>query len=143
MLFLILKIVLLIINIIILCNVWGVLKEINQFKISDYPMTENTIEVGGKTYNIVFGTNSVRIENSYEINNRTDRMAVLAILQGKLQERGLSDRTITSMEGEWVLHNMAYKLGEREHSADVDLDYTKDSRWYIAVLSEILGTMGI
>lgn len=100
MLFLILKIVLLIINIIILCNVRGVLKEINQFKISDYPMTENTIEVGGKTYNIVFGTNSVRIENSYEINNRTDRMAVLAILQGKLQERGLSDRTITSMEGE-------------------------------------------
>ncbi len=133
----------LIVNIIILYNVRCGLNEINSFKLTDYPMTESTVEVGGKTYNIAFGENSVRIENSYEITDRADRLAVLAIINTQLQEQGLSERTITSMEGEWVLHNMAHKVCENERSADVDLDYTKDSRWYIAITSDILGYMGI
>lgn len=47
------------------------------------------------------------------------------------------------MEGEWVLHNIAYCLRERLHSTDLDLDYDRDPRGYVAILSTILGNIGL
>ncbi len=106
-------------------------------------LTENTVEVNGESYTVVFGKCSVQIKDSYKIKTRADRLAVLAVIRNELQAQGLSDRTLTSMEGEWVLHNIAYRLGERKSSADVDLDYDRDPRWYVALLSEMLGKTGM
>ena len=134
---------LLIARIVIACNVHKALKEINQANLTAYALTENTIEVNGESYIVVFGKNSVQIQNSYKIKDRADRLAVLAVIRNKLQAQGLSSRTLTSMEGEWVLHNIAYSLGERKSSPDVDLDYDRDPRWYVALLSEMLGKTGL
>lgn len=139
----VLNVLLLITRIVIACNVHKALKEINEVQIAEYTLTENAIEVNGESYTVVFGRNSVQIKNSYKIKDRADRMAVLAVIRNQLQVQGLSSRSITSMEGEWVLHNMAYCLGERKSSPDVDLDYERDPRWYVAILSEMLGKTGL
>lgn len=139
----ILNVLLLIARIVIACNVHKALKEINQANLTAYALTENTIEVNGESYIVVFGKNSVQIQNSYKIKDRADRLAVLAVIRNELQAQGLSSRTLTSMEGEWVLHNIAYSLGERKSSPDVDLDYERDPRWYVALLSEMLGKTGL
>lgn len=119
------------------------LNEINQIQNVNCLFTENTVEVNGVEVVFSFGKNAVQIKDSYRIKNRAERLAVLKIIRNELQERELSNRSITSMEGEWVLHNMVYRLGERNHSPDVDLDYNCDSRWYVALLSEILGRTGL
>lgn len=139
----VLNVLLLITRIVIACNVHKALKEINEVQIAQYALTENTIEVNGESYKIVFGNSSVQIQNSYKIKDRADRLAVLAVIRNELQVKGLSSRSLTSMEGEWVLHNMAYRLGERKSSPDVDLDYDRDPRWYVAILSEMLGKTGL
>lgn len=139
----VLNVLLLITRIVIACNVHKALKEINEVQIVEYTLTENAIEVNGESYTVVFGRNSVQIKNSYKIKDRADRLAVLAVIRNQLQVQGLSSRSITSMEGEWVLHNMAYCLGERKSSPDVDLDYERDPRWYVALLSEMLGKTGL
>ena len=139
----VLNVLLLITRIVIACNVHKALKEINEVQIAEYTLTENSIEVTGESYTIVFGKSSVQIQNSYKIKDRTDRLAVLAVIRNELQVKGLSSRSLTSMEGEWVLHNMAYRLGERKSSPDVDLDYDRDPRWYVAILSEMLGKTGL
>lgn len=139
----VLNVLLLIIRIVIACNVHKALKEINQVQLTEYALTENTIEVNGENYSIVYGKNSVQIKDSYKIKDRADRLAVLAVIRNELQVQGLSSRSITSMEGEWVLHNIAYRLGERKSSPDVDLDYDRDPRWYVAILSEMLGKTGL
>ena len=139
----VLNVLLLITRIVIACNVHKALKEINEVQIAEYTLTENAIEVNGESYTVVFGRNSVQIENSYKIKDRADRLAVLAVIRNQLQVQGLSSRSITSMEGEWVLHNKAYCLGERKSSPDVDLDYERDPRWYVALLSEMLGKTGL
>ena len=139
----VLNVLLLITRIVIACNVHKALKEINEVQTAEYTLTENAIEVNGECYTVVFGRSSVQIKNSYKIKDRADRLAVLAVIRNQLQVQGLSSRSITSMEGEWVLHNMAYRLGERKSSPDVDLDYERDPRWYVAILSEMLGKTGL
>ena len=139
----VLNVLLLITRIVIACNVHKALKEINEVQTAEYTLTENAIEVNGECYTVVFGRSSVQIKNSYKIKDRADRLAVLAVIRNQLQVQGLSSRSITSMEGEWVLHNMAYRLGERKSSPDVDLDYERDPRWYVALLSEMLGKTGL
>lgn len=137
------NVLLFITRIVIACNVHKALKEINEVQIAEYTLTENAIEVNGESYTVVFGRSSVQIKNSYKIKDRADRLAVLAVIRNELQAQGLSSRSITSMEGEWVLHNMAYRLGERKSSSDVDLDYERDPRWYVVILSEMLGKTGL
>lgn len=139
----VLNVLLLITRIVIACNVHKALKEINEVQIAEYTLTENAIEVNGESYTVVFGRNSVQIKNSYKIKDLADRLAMLSVIRNQLQVQGLSSRSITSMEGEWLLHNMVYCLGERKSSPDVDLDYECDPRWYVAILSEMLGKTGL
>ena len=47
------------------------------------------------------------------------------------------------MSGEWAAHNIAYAFGvERERTADADLDYFKDKRFYVAAVSVAFSFMG-
>lgn len=132
-----------IISVIVFFNIQSVLKEINQVQDEKYTFEENTIVVNGNEIIFVFSKTAVQIKESYRIKKRKDRLTVLKILKNELQERGLSNRSITSMEGEWVLHNIAYCLRERLHSTDLDLDYDRDPRGYVAILSTILGNIGL
>ncbi len=134
---------LLVVNIAIGCNIRQSLTAINQATCSDYILTDTTLEVSGKQYEVIFSLSSVQIKNSYRITEKGERLAVLMAIRTELQRRGLSTRKITSMEGEWVAHNIAYRTWKNDAAKHVDLDYKKDRRWYVALISDLLGSMGV
>lgn len=127
-------------NIIILC----VINSIDTAQFTKYDLTATTVTYTtskGTAAEIVFAENSVKIKNSYLCTKR-DRIEILCFIRYRISTRN-KIVSFSDMSGEWVVHNLAYKLDIlREHSADVDLDYYGDDRWYIKTLSVIFGFMG-
>lgn len=103
----------------------------------------NVIEIQGEEYEIIFGKMSVRVVDSYKANDRADRLRIIKAIQYELSAQGLSTRETTSMEGEWLFHNIAYATCGIKQAKDVDLEYDKDKRWYVVLISEILGVTGL
>ena len=126
----------------ILWNIRAGMAELNELRTSTR-VEEGIVEVSGEEYKITFGKNAVSITDSYKIKTRADRLKVIKAIQNELRAQGLSTRTTISMEGEWLLHNIVYQINGMQKAKDVDLDYEKDKRWYVAVPSEILGVTGL
>ena len=80
---------------------------------------------------VTFGDNSVRIEDSYNIHSRYDRIKVSKIIKNTVDEKGnrLTNRTTYGLSAEWAGHNIMYNTGsERTDSTQhVDLDYVFDN----------------
>lgn len=127
---------------VILWNIRAGIKELNEIKTGDR-IENSIIEIQGEKYEIIFGKTSVRVVDSYKVKDRADRLRIIKAIQYELSAQGLSTRETTSMEGEWLFHNIAYEIGGFEQAKDVDLEYERDSRWYIFVVSEILGVTGL
>lgn len=127
-------------NIIILC----VINSIDTAQFTKYDLTATTVTYTtskGTAAEIVFAENSVKIKNSYLCTKR-DRIEILCFIRYRMSIRN-KIVSLSDMSGEWAVHNFAHTLGIlRERSADVDLDYYGDNRWYIKTLSVIFGFMG-
>ena len=126
---------------VILWNIRAGIKELNEIKTGDR-IERNIIEIQGEEYKIIFGKSSVRVVDSYKVKDRADRLRIIKAIQHELSAQGLSTRETTSMEGEWLFHNIAYATCGIRQAKDVDLEYKKDERWYVALISEILGITG-
>ena len=126
----------------ILWNIRAGMAELNELRTSTR-VEEGMVEVSGEEYKITFGKNAVSITDSYKIKTRADRLKVIKAIQNELRAQGLSTRTTISMEGEWLLHNIVYQINGLQKAKNVDLEYEKDKRWYVAVPSEILGLTGV
>ncbi|MBO5479593.1 MAG: hypothetical protein J6A63_00180 [Clostridia bacterium] len=127
---------------VILWNIRAGIKELNEIKTGDR-IERNIIEIQGKGYEIIFGETSVRVVDSYKAKDRADRLRIIKAIQHELSAQGLSTRETTSMEGEWLFHNIAYATCGIQQAKDVDLEYEKDKRWYVVLISEILGVTGL
>ena len=127
---------------VILWNIRAGIKELNEIKTGDR-IENSVIEVQGEEYEILFGKTSVRVVDSYKVKDRADRLRIIKAIQYELSSQGLSTRATTSMEGEWLFHNIAYAACGIEQAKDVDLEYEKDKRWYVVLISEILGVTGL
>lgn len=127
---------------VILWNIRAGIKELNEIKTGDR-IENNVIEVQGEEYEIIFGKTSVRVVDSYKVKDRADRLRIIKAIQYELLAQGLSTRETTSMEGEWLFHNIAYATCGIKQAKDVDLEYEKDERWYVVLISEILGVTGL
>lgn len=115
----------------------------NEIKANSVAEIIDSIEIGSEKYRVVFGANSVKIVDSFRIERRKDRLTVIAAIRRESARRGFEmTRSVGDMEGEWLLHNIAYALGERRHAQDVDIDYTGDRRWYVAFFGNLLGKTG-
>lgn len=125
-----------------LWNIRAGIKELNEIKTGDR-IESNVIEIQGEKYEIIFGKTSVRVVDSYKVKDRADRLRIIKAIQYELSAQGLSTRETTSMEGEWLFHNIAYATCGIEQAKDVDLEYKKDERWYAVLISEILGVTGL
>ena len=127
-------------NVIILC----VINSIETAQFAKYDLTATTVTYTtskGAAVEIVFAENTVKIKNSYLCTKR-DRIEILCFIRYRMSEQN-KIVSLSNLSGEWALHNLAYTLGAwRERSADVDLDYYGDNRWYIKTLSAIFGFMG-
>ena len=126
----------------VLWNIRAGIAELNELR-TGMRVEEGIVEVYGEEYKITFGKNAVSITDSYKVKTRADRLKVIKAIQNELRERGLSTRTTTSMEGEWLLHNIVYQINGVQKAKDVDLEYEKDKRWYVALPSEVLGVTGL
>lgn len=126
----------------VLWNIRTGIAELNELR-TGMRVEEGIVEVYGEEYKITFGKNAVSITDSYKVKTRADRLKVIKAIQNELRERGLSTRTTTSMEGEWLLHNIVYQINGMQKAKDVDLEYEKDKRWYVALPSEVLGVTGL
>ena len=127
---------------VILWNIRAGIKELNEIQTGDR-IENSIIEIQGEKYEIIFGKTSVRVVDSYKVKDRADRLRIIKAIQYELSAQGLSTRETTSMEGEWLFHNIAYATCGIEQAKDVDLEYEKDERWYVVLISEILGVTGL
>ena len=103
---------------------------------------KTVLELEGTEVILQFGKESVKVINSHEINNRETQLQTVLFIRKRLVEQ--MPRQTTDLIGEFRLHNALYRLGiKRQQTGESDLDYIKDNRWYVDVLSKILGRMGI
>lgn len=98
----------------------------------------------GKETNIIFGTESVKIVDSYRL-NRKERIEVLCFISYCFEQKNIDcSRTIQNLEGEVITHNLLYELRYKTDSTkDTDLDYIKDKRWYVNTATIIMQILGL
>ena len=99
----------------------------------------------GKEITLQFGKDSVKILRSYQLMDIQSIYGTVMFIRFYVDEKGYEvSRKITEMYGEIRLHNIAYNLGyKRKRTVDCDLDYAPDRRWYVNVLSKLIGWIGI
>ena len=79
------------------------------------------------------------ISNSYLVKSRYDRQKICEILSRTEK----TEREYDNMSAEWLGHNICYTLHiKRDSTRDVDLDYIKDSRWYVRAGAKALEILG-
>ena len=100
---------------------------------------------GENTVVLHFGADSVRITDSYKVTDRGAMLSVVCFVEDYFWEtRGIQTRPKTELYGEFRLHNILYRFGvEREHTAELDLDYIADERGYVNAASKIIGWCGL
>ena len=100
---------------------------------------------GENTVVLHFGADSVLITDSYKVTDRGAMLSVVCFVEDYFWEtRGIQTRPKTELYGEFRLHNILYRFGvEREHTAELDLDYIADERWYVNAASKIIGWCGL
>lgn len=125
-------------------------KIINEASQIEYRSVNSEDEVrlnvdGGNTVVLHFGADSVRITDSFKIIDRDAMLSVVCFVEDYVWEtRGIQTRPKTELYGEFRLHSLLYRFGvEREHTAELDLDYIADERWYVNAASKIIGWCGL
>lgn len=100
----------------------------------------------GEVSQLVFGSHKVKIFDSYIFSTEEIRSIVLYIIGytevfGYTEDCGLKiSRSYKELCGEIILRKWLYKLHiKRAQTKDCDLDFHKDSRWYVNLLSKIIG----
>lgn len=99
----------------------------------------------GQTIDLYFSCDSAKIHDSYQIERREDILCIVLFVREYATEKGYAiSRTNVQLYGELRLHNLLYDLGiEREHTADSDLDYMRDKRWYVNAAGNFIGWCGM
>lgn len=98
----------------------------------------------GKEIALQFGKESVKVVCSYTAKSKEEGLSLVMFIRRYAAQNGYAvSRTVTELYGEMRLHNVLYGLGiAKAHTADSDLEYEKDKRWYINALSKLIGWMG-
>ena len=130
----------------LICNLIT-LSAINSVKVGTFTECEhigNTViytTSNGNEAKITFGKSAVKIEKSYRFAKK-ERTEILCFIRRRLSMQKIKI-SLSDMSGEWAAHNVAYAFGvERERTADADLDYFKDKRFYVAAVTVAFGFMG-
>lgn len=95
----------------------------------------------GDDVNATFNDSGVEIENSIKVNSRYDRQKISTIIT---RTESVTNREYDVLSAEWLFHNMAYALHiKRDSAISANLDYTKDSRWYVICVTDLLEIFGL
>ena len=98
----------------------------------------------GKERTMLFGETSVKVKNTYEVKEKKDIKEIVLFIRWYADQKGYKvTRKDEDIIGECRLHNYLYELGyKKEQTRDSDLEYDKDKRWYVAVISKMIGWLG-
>lgn len=113
----------------------------------DYTSIEQDGEVeltfGGECVRMVFGSSAVRIYDAYR--HTGFLYEILLFVREYAEKHGYEiQRKNTELIGEYKLHTVLYRIGyKRERTGDLDWDYVKDERWYVNVVSSVIGWCGL
>ncbi len=99
----------------------------------------------GKKVTLVFGNNSVKVVDSYQATSKRDSISVMMFIRYYAEKRGyVVLRSNTQIMGEYRLHNILYTFGyKKEQTSDADIEFVKDRRWYVNMVSSVCGWIGI
>lgn len=120
-------------------------KEINRYYGEKFSYTETAggeveLEMSdGETVRLRFDKEVVKAEQSYRVKDRAGQIYLTTFIYSYAREKEIHiERKFTDMLGELRLHNALYAVGyKREQTADADLDFTSDKRWYVNFISTI------
>lgn len=92
-----------------------------------------------------FNKDSVTIYNSYKQNKKKTIKKMVEFIRFYAEDRGYSiGCSDAELYGEIRLHNFLYWLGyKREQTGTCDLDFNGDRRWYVVLLSKLIGWLNI
>ena len=119
----------------------------NSMEISGYKARGNEVLYGlnssGKTVTIIFDENSAKIKNSYEFSTKEEVYEISKFIRKYLEKQGIVIlRKNIEIAGEIMLHNNLFRIGfMRQSTANADIDYVADQRWYVNVFSVVLGVL--
>ena len=88
---------------------------------------------------ITFHDDNAQISESYKVTSRYDRQKISEIIR----RTGETSREYDHMSSEWLGHNVCYRLHIKiDLTEDVNIDYIKDSRWYVRAGTKVLEVLG-
>ena len=118
-------------------------------EVDDFYSEEYRFESFGNEVNLImpnetsvilqFNKDSVKVKDSY-LQDDSGRVYIVSFIYRYGRNRGDTiSRPFSEMLGEFSLHNVLYRIGyKREQTADADLNYVQDDRWYVNFFSRIL-----
>ena len=94
---------------------------------------------------LVFDETSVKVSSAYRYDDRPEMVEIIRFIRYYSEVNGFEiSRRNSDLWGEMRLHTTLYKMGYREaKTKNAEIDYEKDERWYVNVLGNILGWIGI
>ena len=115
----------------------------------DYKESENgSVELTlnqRKMVTLEFDETSVKVSGAYRYDDRPDMVEIIRFIRYYCDKNGIRiARNNSDLWGELRLHTALYKMGYKEvHTLNAEIDYEKDDRWYVNVVSTVLGRIGI
>lgn len=99
----------------------------------------------GEDIPIRFGENSAKITILSTVIDRKAELEIVMFIKKYASQHGFSiKRDVTELYGELRLHYFLNALGyKKSHTEDCDLDYVSDKRWYVNVVSKVIGWIEI
>ena len=105
----------------------------------------NLLLENGTTVELQFGENSVKVVDAYRISTIDEQTEIILFVQSYVLNHGKElTRDLTDYIGEYRLHCKLYEWGyATAQTKDADLEYGKDPRWYVNLISRVIGLLGI
>lgn len=99
----------------------------------------------GERVTIEFDETSAIVWDAYRYDDRPMMVKIIRFIRYYCDKNGVEiTRENSELWGELRLHTTLYKMGNRQsQTRNADIDYTSDERWYVNVVSRVLGRMGI
>jgi uncharacterized membrane protein YvbJ len=98
-----------------------------------------------QTVSMKFTQTRVKIYDSYLADTREDGLYITLFIHHYAEKKGYEvTKSNTEMFGEYSLHNFLYNGNfRRDQTADADIDFLEDRRWYVNAVSTVIGWLGM
>lgn len=88
-----------------------------------------------------FSDPNIKIVSSYKITDKNEMLQILNIIKDYCENKKTNwDRSITSMQNEWMVHNVCSEMFiKRSSTNDVDLNNSDENLYNSKIIRKILG----